>query len=150
MPIFDTSYYSLENEQHFDTDRYRTALDDELGKPITKDEKASILQSEAIEITRHITDGIRDLIKQDKRIRNLVLNQGAVPLATWTESLDKMATFSLSHLRNKILEMKQDLENGKVEGFPATLFFFKKPSFTTLEDFYQIVFEIAEDLGVLG
>ena len=45
--------------------------------------------------------------------------------------------------------MKHELENGKVEGLPATLFIARKPSFTTLDGFFNIIFELADDIGKL-
>lgn len=147
MPIFQKSFYSLGENQFSDIERYRIALIEELDGHNTNEEKASILRIEAIELTKHITDGVRDLIIHDRRIHNLVLNQGAIPLASWAESLDIMATFSIKELKYKILEMKQELENGKVEGFPATLYILGKPSFTTFDGFYNIIFDLAEDLG---
>ena len=150
MPIFQNSYYSFEKKPFFDAERYRIALIEELDRYSSNEEKASILRIEAIELTEHIAKGITDLIKQDRHIRNLVLNQGAIPLATWAVSLEAMATFSFEKLKFKILDMKQDLENGRVEGFPATLHIKGKPSFTTFEGFYNIIFDLAEDLGLIG
>jgi hypothetical protein len=69
------------------------------------------------------------------------LDLGAIPLATWSEAMDSLANGSLLALRQKIAEMRRDLEQGKVEGFTGTLFMYKKPSFATLEGFYDIIFE---------
>jgi hypothetical protein len=139
--------YETEKDQEYDTERYRRDLISELANHESYSEKSQVLRNEIIAITRHITDGVRDLIKQDSRIRDLVLNQGAIPLATWTESLDTMATYSMERIRSKILEMKQELEYGKVQGFPATMYMAKKASFTTLEGFYETIFNLADDIS---
>jgi len=44
-------------------------------------------------------------------------------------------------LKQKVDEMRRDLEQGKVEGFIGTMFLYGKPTFSTLENFYEIVFE---------
>lgn len=107
------------------------------------------MRQEAVEITRHVTDGIRDLVKHDKRIRHLVLDLGAVPLATWAEALDTLAEHSMPILKQKITEMRRDIEQGRIEGFPGTMVLYGKPTFATFEDFYRIVFEQAERLETL-
>ncbi|MGC1375364.1 MAG: hypothetical protein WA821_04020 [Anaerolineales bacterium] len=107
----------------------------------TPDEREIILRQEAIEMTRHVTEGIRDLVKHNKHIHHLVLDLGAVPLATWSDALDALAGSSLLALKQKVGEMRRDLEQGKVEGFTGTMFLYGKPTFATLENFYAIVFE---------
>ena len=102
-------------------------------------------RQESVENTRHVTDGIRDLIKHDRRIRHLVLDLGAIPLATWAEALDTLAEHSMPALKRKIVEMQRDLEHGRIEGFPGTMVLYGKPTFATFEDFYRVVFEQAED-----
>ena len=109
-----------------------------------------LLRQEVVAITRHITDGVRDLITRDKRIHNLVLNQGAVPLGTWSVALDTLAEHSISSIKQKIAEMQRDLEHGRVEGFPATMFLFGKPTFTTFAPFYELVFSLAEENASSG
>ena len=149
MIVFNESLYRIGESQKYDSDKYKMDLIVELDKCVSNDEKAAQLRNELIYITRHITDGVRDLIKQDKRIRDLVLNQGAIPLASWAEQLDIMANFSIRKLKYKINDMKKELEHGRVQGFPGTMFLFNKPTFTTLEGFYSILFSLADELGLL-
>lgn len=146
MAIFDKRFYELEDKKTvLDTEGYQQALQQSLNQTHSIDEQIRLLRQEVVEITHHITDGIRDLVEHDKHIRNLVLNQGAVPLATWAESLDTLAEYSMPALKQKIAEMQRDLEHGKVEGFPGTMFLHRKPTFTTLEGFYNVVFELAKE-----
>jgi len=137
MAIFRTEFYKPEQN----VTGYRAALRQTLAQCQSPDERDVILRQEAIEITRHVTDGIRDLVKHDKHIRYLVLELGAVPLATWSDALDALAGGSLLALKQKVDEMRRDLEQGKVEGFIGTMFLYGKPTFATLENFYEIVFE---------
>ena len=45
--------------------------------------------------------------------------------------------------------MKRELEQGKIEGFPATMFLARKPTFTTLEGFYDVIFDLAEEMKLI-
>ena len=144
-PIFDTRFYSLGKQNNLDVDGYRAVLQVALDQCASDVERDRLLRQEAVEITRHITDGIRDLVEHDRKIRNLVLNLGAVPLATWAESLDTLAEQSMPALKNKISDMQRELEQGKIQGFPATMFLYGKPSFVTFKEFYKVVFELAEN-----
>lgn len=146
MPIFENSYYGLGKNQFCDTERYKKSVENELDKMSSKDEKTKVLHDELIELTRHITEGIRDLIKYDRRVRDLVLNQGVIPLATWADSLDNKAFTSLLILKNKVNDMKQELEDGKVEGLLGTMFLHNKPTFETFEKFYDIIFDLADEV----
>ena len=137
MPIFSTKYYHSRK----DVSGYRDAVHQALAQCGSLEEKEALLRDEAIEITSHVTDGIRDLIKHNKRIRHLVLNEGLIPLATWSEALDSRANRSLGAMKYKIEEMKRDLEQGRVESFPGTMIMHGKQTFTTLEEFYDVVFE---------
>jgi hypothetical protein len=137
MPIFSTKYYQPSKN----VTGYREAVHKALAQCASQEEKETILREEAIEITSHVTEGIRDLIKHNKKIHDLVLNQGAIPLATWAEALDSRANRSLAAMKKKVDEMKRDLEQGKVESFPGTMILYGKQTFTTLEEFYDIVFE---------
>jgi hypothetical protein len=137
MPIFCTEFYKpVQN-----VTGYRSALHQVLIHCQSSEERDAILSKEAIEMTHHVTEGIRDLVKHDKHIRHLVLDLGLIPLATWSDALDSLAGGSLLVLKQKINEMKHDLEQGKVEGFIGTMFLYGKPTFATLENFYDIVFE---------
>ena len=129
MTVFNSRFYQF-GLNHLDVEGYKTALANALALCVSDSERDLLLRQEVIEITRHITDGIRDLIKHDRRIRDLVLNQGAVPLATWAKSLDTLAQHSMPVLRQKIQEMERDLEHGRVEGFPGTMALHQKPTFT--------------------
>lgn len=144
MPVFDKRFYSLGDKNNLDIDSYRAALLSALGQYASPADRDKLLRQEAVEITRHVTDGIRDLIKHDRRIRHLVLDLGAIPLATWAEALDTLAEYSMPALRGKIAEMRYDLEHGRIEGFPGTMVLYGKPTFATFEDFYRIVFEQTE------
>ncbi len=144
MPVFNHSFYRLGKEHFLDVEGYRSALTEALSQCSTASERDLILRQEVIELTRHITEGIRDLIKNDRHIRQLVLNQGMVPLATWAESLDSMAQHSMPVLKQKVLEMKRELEQGRIEGFPGTMALYQKPTFATFEPFYNLVFDLAK------
>lgn len=137
MPIFSTKYY----QPNKNITAYRDAVHQALTQCASQEEKETILREEAIEITSHVTEGIRDLVKHNKHIHRLVLDQGAIPLATWAEALDSRANRSLTAMKLKVEEMKRDLEQGKVESFPGTMIMHGKPTFTTLEEFYDVVFE---------
>lgn len=137
MPIFRSDFYKPVPN----VDGYRTALHQALTQCQSSFERDAILRQETIAITHEVTNGIRDLVKHDKHIHHLVLNLGVIPLATWSDALDALAGGSLLALKQKIDEMSRDLEQGKVEGFLGTMFLYDKPTFTSLEDFYKIVFE---------
>jgi hypothetical protein len=137
MAIFSTQYY----QPRKNVSGYRHAVHQALAKCSSPEEEEALLRDEAIEMTSHVTEGIRDLIKHNKKIHDLVLNQGAIPLATWAEALDSRANRSLVAMKQKVEEMKRDLEQGKVETFPGTMIMNGKPIFTTLEEFYNVVFE---------
>lgn len=143
MPIFDKHFYQLGDKNYLDIDGYRTTFQSAFYQYGSSFERDRLLRQEAVEITHHITDGIRDLVEHNRHVRHLVLNLGAVPLATWAEALDTLAQYSIPALQQKIAEMQRDLEHGKVEGFPGTMFLYHKPTFTTLEPFYKVVFELA-------
>jgi len=150
MPVFDESFYregnKLKQQSACDYDGYKQELANALDRCVTLNLQASLLKAEAVEITRHVTDAIRDLVLTDKRIRRLVLDEGAIPLTTWSEALDSLAERSLPELKGRIAEMANDLEHGHIQGFPATMFLYGKPTFTTLEGFYKIVFDLASNL----
>jgi hypothetical protein len=87
MPSFSRRFYSI-NEQHLvDVDSFQSALLKGLDTCPNLAERPRLLHEELIEITRHITEGVRASIKQDKRIRRLVRDLGVVPLATRTDVL---------------------------------------------------------------
>ena len=54
----------------------------------------------------------------------------------------------MPELESKVSEMKYELEHGKVEGFPGTMFLFGKPTFNDFEDFYTVVFSEWHSLQV--
>lgn len=137
MPIFSNKYYQPVK----DVSGYKNILHQALAQCGSPEEKEALLREEAIEMTRHITEGIRDLIKHNKRIHRLVLDEGVIPLATWSEALDSRANRSLAAMKFKIEEMKRELEQGKIESFPGTMIMKGKQTFTTLEDFFDVVFE---------
>ena len=143
MPIFNERHYQTASHKP-DIAGYQTDLRLALSQCATTEAREGLLRGEVIEMTRHVTDGIRDLIKNDRRIRNLVLNQGAVPLASWTNALDGMAQRPLPVLKTQIATMHRDLEQGKIQGFPGTMVLYGKPTFATLEDFFAVVFSEAE------
>ena len=145
MNIFDMRFCSDSAFNTPDVPGYRTALLRALNQTTSLTERDILLRQEAVAITRQITDGIRDLIDHNKKIRNLVYNEGAVPLGTWTQALDTLADKSMPQLKRKIEEMKRDLEHGRVGGFPGTMILYGKPTFTTLEPFYSLVFALAEE-----
>ena len=90
MPVFDKRFYQLDNKGYLDVDGYEAAILTALSQCASPADCDRLLRQEILEITRHITDGIRNLIEHDRRIRHLVLDLGAVPLATWAEALDTL------------------------------------------------------------
>lgn len=76
-------------------------------------------------------------------MRDLVLNKGVIPLATWTDYLKELAHQSLTRLRDKIEEMQRELEQGQIGGFPGTMFLYNKPTFVTFDGFYRTIFNLA-------
>jgi hypothetical protein len=143
MAIFGDRFYNGRDDTACDIDGYRQALEDALKSCLSESDREQTLRDEAIEITRHIISGIRDIIKKDRNVRDLVLNKGAIPLATWTDYLDQLSHQSLYRLRDKINEMQHELEQGKIGGFPGTMFLYNKPTFVTFEAFYKTIFELA-------
>lgn len=141
-PIFRTNYYALGKAHRLNVVGYENALLTALNTSTAAADRDRLLRQEVVEITRHVTDGIRDLIKQDRRIRHLVLDLGMIPLATWCEALDTLAEQSMPQLQEKIADMQRDLEQGRIEGFPGTMVLYGKPTFATLHDFYQLVFKL--------
>lgn len=137
MAIFSIQYY----QPRKNVAGYRDAVHQALARCNSPEEKEAFLRDEAVEMTRHVTEGIRDLIKNNKKMHDLVLNQGAIPLATWAEALDSRANRSLAAMKLKVEEMKRELEQGKVESFPGTMILYGKQTFTTLEEYYDVVFE---------
>ena len=142
MAILSDRFYRVGKDLFSDVDNYRETLTEAFNKCRSQDERDNLLREELVELTRHITDGIRDILKQDRRLYDLVCNKGALPLATWTASLDKMAKESAPELEQKIKKMEHDLENCRVDGFTATMFLYRKPSFVTFNRFYKLIFEM--------
>ncbi len=143
MAVFSTRFYNGRDQAACDIERYRHALEQVLWTRPSDTEKEGVLREEAIEVTRHIIDGIRDIIKKDRNVRDLVLNKGLIPLATWTDYLNQLSHQSLTRLRDKIAEMQHELEQGQIGGFPGTMFLYNKPTFVTFEGFYKTIFELA-------
>jgi len=141
VPVFARQFYSGSNPTENGSQDYRNALRAELAR---SDNPEAVLRLELIAITKTITDGIRDLITKEKHVRHIVLNLGALPLATWAASLDKMSHESLPALKRRIADMELDLERGKIGGFPATMLLHGKPIFTTFAPFYDVVFSLAQ------
>ena len=144
MPIFSDRFYHLGKNRFLDIDGYKLALRKSLDSCASSDDRQSLLRQEVIEITMYVTNGIRDLIKTDKHIHNIVLNQGDVPLAFWTRILDGMALAPLPVWRKQIDDMRSELENGRIQGFPATMELHDKPTFATLDGFYRYIFELVD------
>jgi hypothetical protein len=105
MLIFTKRFYQLRDKDYLDVDSYRAALLTALSQYASPADCDRLLRQEVVEITRHITDGIRDWIGSDRRVRHLALDLGAVPLATWAEALDTLAERSIPALKWKIAEM---------------------------------------------
>ncbi|MFZ2949153.1 MAG: hypothetical protein WA003_06680 [Desulfuromonadaceae bacterium] len=146
MTVFNSRYYSLAAGQPTDTAAYsddlRSALD-----AITPNLRRTFLVGEVSAITSHVTDGIRDIVRKDKRVRDLVLNKGALPLATWAEMLDFVSENSVEQLKAILSDMQYQLEHGKIQGFPGTMFIYHKPTFVTLEPFYSLLFSLMAEMG---
>jgi len=123
---------------------YAQALDTAIRNCPDSPARRALLRGEIAAVTRPIIDGIQDLIKHNRTIRNLVLNQGAIPLGTWTCYLGELTKRSLPEVRAKLDEMRRELEEGKISGFPGTMFLFNKPTFVTFEGFYGAIFDCAD------
>jgi hypothetical protein len=71
MPVFGESYYRdgirLSPQGQQDCDAYRRDLASALEQCATHSDQQRLLRTEAIEITRHVTDGIRDMVLTNKR-----------------------------------------------------------------------------------
>ncbi len=143
MAIFSTRFYNGRDEAACDIEGYKHALELALQACPSDADKEHVLREEAIEVTRHIIDGIRDIIKRDRNVRDLVLNKGVIPLATWTDYLNQLSHQSLIRLKEKIDEMQRELEQGQIGGFPGTMFLYNKPTFVTFAAFYSTIFALA-------
>lgn len=143
MTIFSIDYYNARDKDACNIAGYKQALESVLQQCVSETEKEESLREEAIEITNHIISGIHDVIKKDRKIHDLVWNKGAIPLATWTDYLNMLSQDSLVKLKYKIDDMQRELERGKIGGFPGTMFLYNKPTFVTLEAFYNVVFDLA-------
>lgn len=138
MPVFDSRFYDGPNPRKGGVEAYRHAL---LEAAKAEQDTEALVRQEVTAITKAITDGIRALIEEDRRVGDLV-RSGVVPLATWTDALLKIASMSREAMQRKIAEMERELQHGKVQGFPATLFMAGKPSFTTFKGFYEVAFNL--------
>ncbi len=143
MPIFNAQYYNGRDSDACDIEGYRKALEAALRRHPSPADKEAFLRDEAAEVTRHIIEGIRDIIQKDRKVRDLVLNKGAIPLATWTDYLNLLSHESLAKLKFKIDDMQRELEHGRIGGFPGTMFLYNKPTFITFEAFYNLIFGLA-------
>jgi hypothetical protein len=144
MTIFNDSYYQGREVSTAQVAAYAQALDTAIRGCADSTSRETLLRGEIAAVTRSIIDGIQDVIKHNRTIRNLVLNQGAIPLGTWTCYLDELTKRSLPEVRAKLDEMRRELEEGKISGFPGTMFLFNKPTFVTFEDFYEAIFDSAD------
>ncbi len=143
MPVFSTDYYVLEHPPKLDVERYRSDLMRRLSGLTSAGEREEALRQELAEMTRHVTEAVRDVIKHNKHVHDLVLDRGVVPLATWAEALDARAGSSIQSIWYKYREMEIGMQRGKYQGFAASMFLMKKPSFESLKPFYDCVFEMA-------
>ena len=65
-----------------------------------------------------------------------------VPLGTWKDALLHIASLPREAMHKKVEQMERELEHGKVQGFPGTLFMSGRPTFTTFRPFYEVVFAL--------
>ena len=144
MTVFCSKYYSMAAGQPVDIAGYSEDLVAALVK-IDPVSRQKLIVGEIIAITSHITDGIRDIVLKDKRIRDLVMNKGALPLGTWAKMLDEVSETSAERFKLILADMQYQLEHGKIQGFPATMFLYHKPSFVTFEPFYSHLFNLLDE-----
>jgi hypothetical protein len=144
MTIFSNSYYQGREVSATQVATYAQALNTAIGGCPDPAARGALLRGEIAAVTRPIINGIQDVIKENRAIRNLVLNQGAIPLGTWTCYLGELTKRPLPEIRAKLDEMRRELEEGKISGFPGTMFLFNKPTFVTFEGFYGAIFARAE------
>ncbi len=133
MSIFSQSFYQVERN-HFDVDGYRQALQQTLVQSQSPAEHDHLLRQEVVEITRHITTGIRDLVEHSRHVRHLVLNLGVVPLATWAEALDTLAKHSMPALKQKINKCNATLSRARLKGFQGRCCYTASPPLQLLKD----------------
>lgn len=145
MAIFSEDYYSMTIGQPVDVERYAQDLEATL-LGVDASTRRELLLVEIVAITRHVTDGIRDIVRQDRKIKDLVINKGALPLGTWAAMLDSLSEYSVERLKSVLSEMQSQLEHGKIQGFPATMLLYHKPNFVTLEPFYSYIFNLIEQI----
>lgn len=143
MPIFGTSFYHGRQVTDDDVARYKHVLTSVLTSCPSPSECEQLLKDEAVEVTRHIIEAVRVIIKKDRHVRDLVLNQGAIPLATWTDHLRALSHRSLPYLQAAIGEMRRGMEQGQVGGFAGTMILYDQPTFATFEPFYTTIFTLA-------
>ena len=138
MPVFDRRYYAGPRPTPDGVERY--ARDAAAAANVAPDREAFV-SGEVVAITKAVTDGIVDLIKTDRRVGRLVLS-GDVPLGTWKDALLHIASLPREAMHKKVEQMERELEHGKVQGFPGTLFMSGRPTFTTFRPFYDVVFAL--------
>ena len=138
--IFNESYYRRDRRIDPDVDRYRLDLRDELARCASAKQREQSLHGEAIEITRHILEGVRYVANNDRGVRRAVFVEGGIPLGLWRESLQRISESSASELRSRLLLMKQEYEEGRFGGFAGTMHLHAQPTFASCDGFYEAVF----------
>lgn len=143
--VFSAGFYGPGEIATDSARRYRELLEHSFASS-PHDERLRLLSNEAIEIIRHVTNSIREFVKTNRNVKHLVLDEGAIPLATWTRELDALADSSTAGIKRKLREMEMALQDGRVQGFTASMFIQGKPTFATLKPFYDVVFELIDEL----
>lgn len=138
--IFDETYYRRGDRIEPDVNRYRLALQDQLARCASDEQRKQLLHGEAIEITRHILEGVRYVANHDRGVKRAVFDQGVIPLGLWVESLKQIAAASAVELQDRLRSMKREYEEGRFGGFAGTMIIHGQPTFESLKDFYNVVF----------
>lgn len=133
------------NRGHPDADGYKEALQSALvGKGLSEQEQ--LLRGEIGAILGRFTDDLQWLIHHDRKVWKTVFEEG-LPLSSWTLYLNSLAKRDWASIEPKILEMRRDMEQGRVQGLPGTMFLYGKMSLVELDPFCQAVFDVRREMA---
>lgn len=142
--IFSSAYYHIcAPDSVYEVERYGTDLNRAVSRYCSMQAKRKFLLDEQTEVMRHITDPIRDLIRTNRNVRQIVLFDGEVPLARWLEELDGVAKRSFTECSQRVVRMNRELAAGRHEGLTGTLFMQNRPTFVSFEGFFGIIWKAA-------
>lgn len=140
MTVFNQRFYIIGQGRFIDCEGYDTALTRETDACSTKAEIEKTLKNELNEMTRHIIDGLQELATHQECIQKLV-SANHLPLASWSDYLQKIPEESLEELETSLLEMRKLLEHTKDQEVIDAMTLYGKPSFTDFDEFYDLIFK---------